>query len=328
MLDLDRVRFTRYSITVGILAWTLVLAAVASGRAPFGIIELFFLFAPLVVVPLGVDLGEAYAPMSPRIAQLSRLLQPSAAMLLVAAFWRPPGFGAALFAMPWATFCVLLALGALPRLRRSTVPIFAVTVARLDLALAAAWLLLSRSGQHLTSFQEPIVLLTAVHFHHTGFATASIAGGLAEYVRRQGRSSRLISFLVLFAVILPFVLAAGFVFSPSIKVCAAILLAVCIPSLAVAQLFVSRKSKNPIPIVFFSLSMLASFASMFLAAVYAIGEFRNTDWLSIPRMASMHGALNALGFVLPALAGWLVALGLETKHVLGSDSARSSHIIC
>ena len=78
MLNLERVRSTRYSITVGILAWTLVLAGVASGRAPFGIIELFFLF--------GADLGEAYAPLSPRIAHLSRLIQPGAAILLVAAF--------------------------------------------------------------------------------------------------------------------------------------------------------------------------------------------------------------------------------------------------
>ena len=307
MLNLERVRSTRYSITVGILAWTLVLAGVASGRAPFGIIELFFLFAPFVVVPLGADLGEAYAPLSPRIAHLSRLIQPGAAILLVAAFWRPAGITAGLLAIPWASFCILLATGALPYLRRLTVPVFAVTVARLDLALAAAWLLLSRSGYRLTSFQEPIVLLTAVHFHYTGFATASIAGALAEYARRQGRSSGLISFIVLSTVILPFVLASGFIFSPSIKVCAAILLAVCITSLAIAQVIVSRRCQNSIPMIFFSLSMVASFVSMFFAAAYSIGEFRGAGWLSLPGMASTHGALNALDFVLPALAGWLVA---------------------
>ena len=47
-------------------------------------------------------------------------------------------------------------------------------------------------------------------------------------------------------------------------------------------------------------------AGMGLAATYAISDVLGKDWLLIPRMASTHGVLNGLGFVLPGLLGWLV----------------------
>jgi hypothetical protein len=43
---------------------------------------------------------------------------------------------------------------------------------------------------------------------------------------------------------------------------------------------------------------------MALSAVYALGEFLRTGWLSIPEMARTHGLLNALGFVLCGLLAW------------------------
>ena len=54
MLKGDMRRLTRRSLTVGVFLWTVVLATVAAGKAPFGIVEMLFLFAPLIVVPLGL----------------------------------------------------------------------------------------------------------------------------------------------------------------------------------------------------------------------------------------------------------------------------------
>lgn len=53
------------------------------------------------------------------------------------------------------------------------------------------------------------------------------------------------------------------------------------------------------------LSQLLTFSCILLAAAYAIGDFFHRDWLLIPRMASTHGLLNSVGFVLPGLLGWL-----------------------
>jgi hypothetical protein len=45
---------------------------------------------------------------------------------------------------------------------------------------------------------------------------------------------------------------------------------------------------------------------MVLSAAYAVADFRGSDVLPIPQMARTHGILNAVGFCLPALLGWLV----------------------
>jgi hypothetical protein len=48
------------------------------------------------------------------------------------------------------------------------------------------------------------------------------------------------------------------------------------------------------------------FAGMVLAAVYALADFRGSDVLPIPQMARTHGVLNAVGFCMCALLGWLI----------------------
>jgi hypothetical protein len=41
---------------------------------------------------------------------------------------------------------------------------------------------------------------------------------------------------------------------------------------------------------------------------YAIADFVNSEMLPIPWMASTHGVLNAIGFCLWGLLGWLVEM--------------------
>lgn len=53
---------------------------------------------------------------------------------------------------------------------------------------------------------------------------------------------------------------------------------------------------------------------MCLASIYAVGEVLGKDWLLIPRMASTHGLVNALGFVLLGLLGWLVEWNVAAPH--------------
>ena len=61
-------------------------------RAPFGIIELLFLFAPLVIVPLGFELTRRLTGVgSSRIARVTPVLQILAIFAVSVAFWLPPG---------------------------------------------------------------------------------------------------------------------------------------------------------------------------------------------------------------------------------------------
>jgi len=309
MLKGDMRRLTRRSLTVGVFLWTVVLATVAAGKAPFGIVEMLFLFAPLIVVPLGLELGSIVAPARWKWGlNLAVVLQPPAAIAAIASFWLKPGPSAGILVVPWLVVCLLVALAGLSSgLDLKTLGAIAINVSRIDLAVAAVWLILSRLGIQPMGFREPIILLTAVHFHYTGFATALIAGAMVDFAQVRGRHSATRSGLVVLVVALPFVLAAGFVFSPAIKVCAAVLLSMTMLGLAISQLEAGRAAPRSDASIFLWISSAAVALAMTLAGTYAVGDFLGRNWISIPRMASTHGLLNALGFALPALIGWLVA---------------------
>ena len=306
------------SALVGAGLWGVLAALAGAGRAPLGVIELLFLFAPLVVVPLGQSLAGVIAPAGSRpLEDAARTLQPLAAGLAVASFWFSPGPRAAALAGAWALVCGLLALGGARSLlggRARTLREVAVSVGRLDLALAAAWLLASRLGIHPLGIQEPIGLLTAVHFHFTGFGTATLAAAVAAFARRINRDPRTTHLIVALVVFLPFLLAAGFVLSPILKVVAAVMLSLAVTALGLCQLRLAPQTNSPEAAGFLRLSSLAIVAGATLAGVYAIGDWLGTDWLTIPRMAGTHGWLNSLGFVLPGLLGWLVEWQVRTAE--------------
>ncbi len=48
------------------------------------------------------------------------------------------------------------------------------------------------------------------------------------------------------------------------------------------------------------------FAAQSVSRAVRLGIFQGKDWLLIPCMASTHGLLNGLGFVMLGLLGWLV----------------------
>jgi len=240
MTSTTRETWDKTSAILGAIAWVVLAWLAGTGRAPLGVIELLFLFAPLVIVPLARALGGAVAASAfPRLEDAARVLQPFAAALLVASFWMSPGPRAAAWAGVWVVVCCLVALsGLLNCVFGGFAPLsaLAVNVGRMDLAIASAWLLVSRLGARPMNFQEPVVLLTAVHFHYTGFATALLAGTVGAYFRRIGRNSRLVTGVVGAVAFLPFLLAAGFVFSPTIKLVAAVALSLSVMLLAGVQL--------------------------------------------------------------------------------------------
>ena len=78
------------------------------GRARIGAVELLFLFAPLVIVPLGIELGRMMGG-GGRLEEVARQMQPLGAALAVAALWLPVGRAAGLAAVGWMGVCLLVA---------------------------------------------------------------------------------------------------------------------------------------------------------------------------------------------------------------------------
>src|ERR1019366_2352913 len=145
-------------------------------------------------VPLGMELGRVLGG-GGWLEERARRLQPAGAALVVVAMWLPPGRKAGLAALGWLLICALEAgVGFVEIVRvlwadagggaRATR--FAMGIARVDLAVGGAWLVASRLGMRPMGIQEPIGLLTAVHFHFAGFATAIIAAATLHFAEKRG----------------------------------------------------------------------------------------------------------------------------------------------
>ena len=317
----DHDLWARVSTISGAAVWAGLAVLARVGAARIGAIELLFLFAPLVIVPLGLELGRRIGG-SNRLAEIAYRKQPVGAALAVWAMWLPPGRVAGIVAGGWFVVCLLMAgAGVIDLLllasrleagrtarstpARSTLSRVALGVARIDLAIGGAWLVASRLGMRPMGIQEPIGLLTAVHFHFAGFATATIAAATLRFAEGQGRW-RALRWVVPFVIAMPFLVAAGFVFSPALKMGAGIAFSASVMALAIIVRACSLRMQNTVARRMLQFASAAVFAGMVLSTAYAVTDFRGSDLLPIPQMARTHGVLNAVGFCMMGLLGWLV----------------------
>ncbi len=295
----------------GAATWALFACLAGLRRAPFGIIELLFLFAPLVIVPLGSELTRRLTCAGSRRAiALTRSLQVLSPLAVSVAFWLPPSRTAAALSVAWLLLCLFLAAERFLQSRteaRTDVSLI-LNLAYLDLIFGAAWLVISRAGFRPMGFQEPIILLTAVHFHYSGFATALIAAATLREFRRRNLVMPGARVLIWLVVLLPYLLAAGFVFSPLLRFAAAIALATCVTALAMILLWFAGEFHSSPARVYLRSAGCAALAAFSLAGIYAVSEYFDKDWITVPGMANSHGVLNGLGFVLFALLAWLMEL--------------------
>jgi hypothetical protein len=107
-------------------------------------------------------------------------------------------------------------------------------------------------------------------------------------------------------VVLPFVVAVGFVISPALKVIAATAFSICVIGLALWLWACGRRVEEGTARVLLHVAAGTVLAGMALAGSYAIVDFLKSDALPIPQMARTHGLLNSMGFCLLALLGWLM----------------------
>jgi hypothetical protein len=299
--------------TVGAAVWAGLAVLARLGIARVGAIELLFLLAPLVIVPLGMELSRGIGG-SDELHELARRLQPVGAGLGVVAIWLPPGRKAALFAIGWLVVCVLMGGSGMMGLARAPwldagggarATWIVICIARMDLAVGGVWLVASRLGMRPMGIQEPIGLLTAVHFHFAGFATAIIGAATLRFAEK-GAPQRWLQRLVLMVAVLPVVVAAGFVISPVVKMGAAVLFSMSVAGLAIAVRAYGKKVHETTARILLQVAAGAIFMGMALSGAYAVADYMGSDALTIPEMARTHGILNAVGFCLAGLLGWLV----------------------
>jgi len=277
-------------------------------------IELLLLLAPLAIVPLGLELCTSLLPSRETRALISGAdyIQLPAALCAAISFLAGPGVVAALLVLPWLIFGCVLGAIALRNLFREGVNELAtacLTASFLYLPIGCAWLMASRLGMTPMGFQEPIVLLTAVHFHFAGFAAPLLALAAGSAFKTESLLSRQIFNVVAAGVLFgPGLLATGFVIGPHAKLAAALLVACSETGLSLFFLSLLSRMRSRAAQVFLAISALSGMSGMVLAGAWAIGEFPLQPFIHLDEMARIHGTANAFGFVLCGLIGWSRAI--------------------
>ncbi len=302
----------RRSALGGGILWCGLAAGAQKGRINLDTIELLFLLAALVIVPLGLDLSARLDGTStPRLEHWAAFAQPGAALLAMASFFFPPGRVSASCALAWLLLCARLGLCGFLGLLRGALRQLDSACAALALvyiAVGGAWFVASRAALSPLGFQEPVVLLTAVHFHYAGFAAPLLARATGRALRGFSsparRSFRLATVGVLAG---PAVLAGAFVIGPRAKLAAALFLAMSQFGLGACVWLANPAVSSRVAKVLLRLSSLSLVLGMCLAFIWALGEYAGQPFLNLAHMARWHGVANALGFTLCGLLGWSIA---------------------
>jgi hypothetical protein len=276
-------------------------------------IELLFLLGPNVVVPVGLELCvrftlEDASGLPVRIAQKVQL---PAALCAAASFWFQPGVAAAIFALPWIGFGCFICFCGLTRLIRggfTSLRKACIIMSFSYLPIGCAWFVASRLGLTPMGFQEPIVLLTAVHFHFAGFAAPLLALAAESAIEKRGAVLKRIFKVVAAGVLAgPGLLAVGFVIGPSLKLAMALLVACSEVGLSLFFLSEVRAMRPRLAQMFVAISAASVLFAMVLAGVWAIGEFPLQPFVHLDEMARLHGTANSLGFILCGVVGWTIS---------------------
>jgi hypothetical protein len=264
------------------------------------------LFAPLVLVPLGLGLIEPKSEIAARIARAVAWLQLPAATALAASFLPAQGPLAALLATPWLIVTLLFAARGVALLRRHGFRLnyqAAEIAALLFIPVGGAWAVISRAGLRPQDFSPAIVLLTAVHFHYAGCALPLLA---AATLRSRATLSSLDRCMLLCLIGGVPAVGLGISLSPHLEVVAAIVLSLGCLILAARQIRAAWTTHNPTRVSLTLISSLSLVSAMVLAAIYAVGEFTGHRWLDIPTMIRTHGAFNTFGFAACGIAAWSI----------------------
>jgi len=317
-------RWNRASSLAGAIIWILLLLPVpgwlglpveTSGET--WLIERLLLLSVLVFTPLTLFLVATAARDGAHSLpfRTAALIQPFAAILVVASFYTRTGLAAALLTVGWALVTGLIALFELWRLwrrwmsRRSLLPMeeLCIDAGLAYLTVGSGWLFLSRWGMNPLGFSDAIVLLTAVHFHYAGFAAPVLAGFVG---RKIGAGIARKFYVVAAAGVIagPPLVAAGITLSRGVEVFSAIVLALSLFVLALLMLFVvAPKLKPRVAQLLLSLSAISVMVTMLFACLYATGRFTGSAIVTLPLMAQVHGVSNAVGFVFCGLLAWVIA---------------------
>lgn len=294
------------------MVW-MVTWAVPLHEGILNVISRILLLALLVIVPLGWQLMEQveengrFAPYYSPFTLLAGL----AGIAGLVSLLMPVGVTAGFLAIGWVIVASCMALfGMLQAVSRGwqqSLPKLCLDVALVYLLVGSLWFVASRLGLSFLGFLEPIVLLTAVHFHYAGFATAILTGFAGLKLQEVGKRPFLYDVGASGALLAVPLTAVGILASPIVEIAAVVILVISLYTLGyviITQVAPHLQSKLSRWLLCGSWGFLM--VTMLLAVGYAIGEFTSVVQLSVPQMAQFHGWANSLGFAACGMVAWAI----------------------
>lgn len=264
--------------------------------SPIIVMESLFIVAPVVVVPLAINIaGQTFRKMA-------WYIHPVAALCVSVSLCVERGWAAGLLAAVWCTYCVYVGVCGLVRLRRASVSMVTMceVAACLYLPIGGVGIVASRFSGVLLGFVEPIVFLTAVHFHFAGFATPLLVGASAALLPQSPVTRNIYRCIASAISIGPALVAIGFFISPLARMLAVVFYGTALTGFALLCLCSSLSLGGRLAYSLFRISNFSIIVGMMLAARYAIGEWTGNVF-GLETMILWHGTLNSLGFILCGL---------------------------
>jgi hypothetical protein len=269
------------------------------------------LLAPLFFLPVVLEIIDihGFPPVSRRFWRIAKIAQCPAAFLLTASYWLSPGLSAAALAVPWLCVTAAVALcGALnfQRSEHRSLHALCVNAGLCYLVIGGAWAVSDRLGFRPLDFKAIIVLLTAIHFHYAGFLLPVLTG-----IMLRRTPVALARVAAVGAIAGPPLTAVGITATqtgatPLIECLCAWSMAASGMATAGAYFHAALEPNQP-KLTSWAWFVAAStlFIAMIFSGLYATRFYAPLEWLDIPWMRVLHGTVNALGFSLAALIGWL-----------------------
>jgi hypothetical protein len=292
----------------GAVVWSAIAIASYFNWLHLDLLELLFLLAPWIIVPAAITLTPSLAKSYPMgIFRNQRWLFFVPSALCTISFLRPAGINAALFASCWLLICLAIAWRGINRLlafRAQSFPQFCFATGECYIALGGIWLVLSRAGLHPAGFQEPIVLLTAVHFHFAGFLS-SIFAGLTYSQLQPTKLAKPLRIILLGTLLGPGILGISFLISPKLKLIAVISIVIGQCGLAAGMARIGATIAHGISSALLTFSAACVAIAMIYAATWALGEYPLQPMTDLSHMERIHGVLNSIGFSAIGLLGWI-----------------------
>jgi hypothetical protein len=274
------------------------------------VVEALVLLSVLLFVPIVLSLLDksrrdgAVLPLAKWVLRL----YPYGAVSAALAFWTDM----AVFGAIWFLYTGIVALFGLSRLlERGRKPLaeWSIDSGLLYLGLGGFWFFAYAADIQVMYFTKLTVLLTAVHFHYSAFILPILAGFLG---RKRSGAQKGYAVVMVVMMISPMTIAVGITYSRIIEFLAVL---VYMAALYVYGFFVLRTNfQEKWAKILVSFSAMTLLVTISFSLIYAYGRVRESVTFTIDEMIFIHGAVNALGVVLPALLGWMMEGSAPTAH--------------